>query len=57
MAEKVHQITAGRHPVYEVVEHDDGYMTIRQVEDHSKAIKLPTATRTALINILQGLKE
>jgi hypothetical protein len=57
MANKIHQISAGRHPVYEVIEHDDGYMTIRHVEDHSKAVTLPTSTRTALMNILRDLVE
>lgn len=57
MADKVHEITAGRHTVYEVVEHDDGNFTIREAQHPERAIKLPTSTRTVLINILSRLKE
>ena len=57
MADKIHEITAGRHSVFEIVEHDDGNFTIRETQHPERSITLPTSTRTVLINILQGLKE
>jgi hypothetical protein len=58
MPEIVHQIFAGRHPVYEVVKSADGStITIRLSEDHTKKIDLIPSVIGTLINTLQKIKD
>lgn len=57
MPETVHQIFAGRHPVYDVVKSADGMtITIRMSEDHSKKIDLIPSVVGTLIEVLQKFR-
>jgi hypothetical protein len=58
MPEIIRQVTAGRHPVYDVVKSADGMtITIRSSEDHTKKIDLIPSVVDTLVRILQEVKK
>ena len=57
MPEVIYPIFAGSHPVYEVVESEDGRIVInRDAGDHSKQVPMMSGAIPVLIDILRGIR-
>ena len=59
MPDKIHTITAGNRPVYEVVEPEDGdSITIRYVAtDRPEQVSIPVQALPNLVRILEGIRD
>lgn len=56
MADDRHTISAGKHDVYEVIQHDDGSITIGVIGNETNRVQLLAGVRASLIRILEKMR-
>jgi hypothetical protein len=49
-------ITAGKTEAYEVIQHDDNSITIREIAHPERGIRILSGVRTSLIRILERVR-